>query len=117
MAPICPRITSYNVCYTKLLRPAIELINQLQSDPNTNWKIYYIGRKYTSPIEKIPAIEYELIPKMGIDYKIIDCGKLDRRYWPNTIAGLPKTFKGILQSIYYVIKIKPQIVVSFGGFV
>ncbi len=98
------------------IAPAIELITQLQQDPSTDWQIHYLGRKYTSPIQNTPAIEAEIIPKMGVTYHLIDCGKLDRRYLPNTIMGLPKTIKGIFQALYYIFKIKPSVVVSFGGY-
>lgn len=58
-----------------------------------------------------------MIPSLGVDYFSIPCGKFDRRYLPNTIAGIPKTIIGIIQSFSLVKKIKPDIVVSFGGYV
>lgn len=58
-----------------------------------------------------------MIPSLGVDYFSIPCGKFDRRYLPNTIVGIPKTISGIFQSFILVKKIKPDIVVSFGGYV
>jgi UDP-N-acetylglucosamine--N-acetylmuramyl-(pentapeptide) pyrophosphoryl-undecaprenol N-acetylglucosamine transferase len=58
-----------------------------------------------------------MIPPTGVHFYPISCGKLDRRYFPNTLAGIPKTIKGFIQSFKIINQIKPDIVVSFGGYV
>ena len=99
------------------LTPAIELIRQLQADDQTNWQISYIGRQSNSNDLKDIAIESKIIPKLGVNYYTIPCGKLDRRYLPNTIIGIPKTFSGFFKSFFLIKKIKPDITISFGGYV
>jgi UDP-N-acetylglucosamine--N-acetylmuramyl-(pentapeptide) pyrophosphoryl-undecaprenol N-acetylglucosamine transferase len=99
------------------LTPALELIRQLQSDPKTNWQINYLGRHSNSNNINDTSIESKVIPNLGIKFYPIYCGKFDRRYWPNTLAGIPKTIYGFFQSYRLIKKIKPQIVVSFGGYV
>lgn len=99
------------------LTPALELIRQLQQDSSTNWQIHYIGRQSNSNNQKDISIESKIIPKLKVKFYSIKCGKLDRRYMPNTIAGIPKTFFGLIQSLKIIKKIKPNIVVSFGGYV
>ncbi|MDD4937844.1 MAG: UDP-N-acetylglucosamine--N-acetylmuramyl-(pentapeptide) pyrophosphoryl-undecaprenol N-acetylglucosamine transferase [Candidatus Shapirobacteria bacterium] len=99
------------------LTPALELIRQLKSDSLTNWSIFYIGRKFNSSDSQKTSIESTIIPKLGIKYFSISCGKFDRRYLPNTIKGIPKTIKGFWQAKKIIKKIKPDIVVSFGGYV
>ncbi len=47
----------------------------------------------------------------------LNCGKLDRKYWLNTLQGLPQTFGAILSALKIIRQIKPNIVVSFGGYV
>lgn len=54
---------------------------------------------------------------MGIKFYSINCGKLDRRWLPNTIKGLPQTTKSLFESLKLIKKIKPDIIVSFGGYV
>jgi len=93
------------------------LINQLKKDSKTEWKIYYIGRQYNSSVDITPSIESQIIPKLGVNFNSIVCGKLDRRWLPNTIRGLPQTLKGIFQAYKAVSKIRPDVVVSFGGYV
>ncbi|HPT65971.1 MAG TPA: UDP-N-acetylglucosamine--N-acetylmuramyl-(pentapeptide) pyrophosphoryl-undecaprenol N-acetylglucosamine transferase [Candidatus Woesebacteria bacterium] len=99
------------------LTPALELIRQLKSDPEIDWQINYIGRKNNSSVDNTPSIESNIIPKMGINFYSINCGKLDRRWIPNTIRGLPQTFKSVFQSFKLIKKIKPDVIISFGGYV
>ncbi|MEI8067836.1 MAG: glycosyltransferase [Candidatus Shapirobacteria bacterium] len=99
------------------LTPAVELISQLKKDSKTKWQIYYIGRQYNSSVDTTPSIESEIIPKLGVNFSSIVCGKLDRRWLPNTIQGIPQTIKGVIQAYNQVSKIKPDIVASFGGYV
>lgn len=54
---------------------------------------------------------------MGIDFHPIPCGKFDRKYLPNTLIGIPKTIRGFIKSLILINKIKPDIIVSFGGYV
>ena len=99
------------------MTPALELIRQLKNDRKINWQINYIGRKNNSSVDTTPSIESKIIPKIGINFYSINCGKLDRRWLPNTIKGLPQTTKSLFESFKLIKKIKPDIVVSFGGYV
>ncbi|MFA7676386.1 MAG: glycosyltransferase, partial [Candidatus Shapirobacteria bacterium] len=99
------------------LTPALELIRQLKNDPKTNWQINYIGRKNNSSVDKTSSIESKIIPQIGINFYSINCGKLDRRWIPNTIKGLPQTANSIFEALFLIKKIKPNIIVSFGGYV
>ena len=93
--------------------PAVELIKQLQSDPKTTWKIEYIGHIYPAENHILSTI----IPKLKVNFRQIDGGKLDRRWLPNTICGIPKTIKAIFTSLKLIKEIKPDIIVSFGGYI
>ncbi len=99
------------------LTPALELIRQLQTDSKNNWKIFYIGRLSNSNDPKLFSIESKVIPTLGVDFYPIPCGKFDRRFLPNSILGLPKTISGLYQSFNLVKRLKPNIIVSFGGYV
>lgn len=99
------------------LTPAIELIRQLKIDTKVNWSIFYIGRKFNSSVSQKNSIESTIIPKLGIKYFSIPCGKFDRKYFPNTIQGIPKIIQGFFESKKIIKKIKPDIIISFGGYV
>jgi UDP-N-acetylglucosamine--N-acetylmuramyl-(pentapeptide) pyrophosphoryl-undecaprenol N-acetylglucosamine transferase len=89
----------------------------LKTDSKFIWKIYYIGRQYNSSVDESPSIESQIIPKLGVNFYPIACGKLDRRWLPNTLKGIPQTLKGFFSAFNLVSKIKPDIVISFGGYV
>lgn len=99
------------------LTPALELIRQLKNDTKTKWQITYVGRKFNSSTSTKESIESKIIPKMGVKFYSIPCGKLDRKYLPNTIVGIPKTIKGFFQAKKIIKTIKPDLVISFGGYV
>lgn len=99
------------------MTPALELIRQLKADKKNDWQINYIGRKNNSSVDNTPSIESKIIPKIGIKFYSINCGKLDRRWLPNTIKGLPQTTTSLFESLKLIKKIKPDIIVSFGGYV
>lgn len=99
------------------LTPALELIRQLKEDKEFNWNIFYIGRKFNSSEGNEKPIESVIIPKLGITYFEINCGKFDRKYFPNTVKGISKTIKGFFEAKKIIKKIDPNIIISFGGYV
>ena len=99
------------------LTPAIEFINQLKADQSLSWEISYIGRRYNSSNTGDTSIESKIIPNLKIKFYGILCGKFDRRWLPNTLRGIPQIYFGFKQSLILLKKIKPHLVVSFGGYV
>lgn len=97
--------------------PALELITQLKNDPDFAWEIFYIGRRYNSSTSLAPSIESKVIPASGAKFYGILCGKFDRRWLPNTLRGLPHLLSGFINAYRLLKKIKPSVVVSFGGYV
>lgn len=99
------------------LTPALELIRQLQNDKEIDWDIYYLGRKHNSSVSREISIEAKVIPRLGIKFFGIHSGKFDRRWLPNTLSGLPQIINGFKESLKIIKKIKPHLIVSFGGYV
>ena len=93
--------------------PAIELINLLRLDQHTNWQISYIGHQYPTETHII----HTLIPKLKIPFYNLECGKFDRRNFLKTLFNLPKIFLAIFKSLSLINQIKPDLVISFGGYV
>ena len=86
--------------------PNMALLDELR---NRNFEVHYIGR--TEGIEK------DLIVPLGITYHGINSGKLRRYFdWKN-FSDIFRIFQGWIQSIIILIKIKPSILFSKGGFV
>lgn len=98
------------------LTPALEFIRQLKTDKN-KWDISFIGRTKNSSISQDPSIESIEIPKTNVKFFGIKCGKFDRRFLPNTLRGLPEIVSGFIKSLQIINTIKPDLIVSFGGYV
>ncbi len=99
------------------ITPAVELIHQLKEDQDYNWQTHYIGRRYNSSTSTDPSIESKIIPKLGVKFYGILCGKFDRRWLPNTLKGIPQILSGFIDAYKILSQLKPFAVVSFGGYV
>ncbi len=86
--------------------PALAVIEVLKEH---NCDICYIGSK--------KGIEVELVPALGIKFKTILAGKL-RRYWSfKNLIDPFKTFIGFWQALFIILRFKPQVIFSKGGYV
>lgn len=86
--------------------PNLGLIAKLRQE---GWQIDYIGSKN--------SIEQKLITKEQINFHSIASGKLRRYFsWQNFIDPFKIIF-GFLQAFWLLLKIKPNIIFSKGGFV
>jgi len=96
--------------------PAQAVIAELKkSQPEVS--IIYIGRKYTREGDKSLSAESQIIPELGVKFIPITTGRLQRRFTRYTISSLLKIPVGLIQSMIILIKEKPDVVVSFGGYV
>jgi len=86
--------------------PALAVIDELK---NRDCEICYIGSK--------KGIEAELIPASGTKFKSIMAGKL-RRYWSwQNLIDPFKTFWGFWQALFIILRFKPKVIFSKGGYV
>lgn len=82
------------------------------------WQLYWIGAK--SAFERqpqVPTFESQILPRMGIPFWDITTGKLQRGRFFETLFSLSKLPVGFLQSLLILVKIRPHLVLSFGGYV
>ncbi|TCD45987.1 UDP-N-acetylglucosamine--N-acetylmuramyl-(pentapeptide) pyrophosphoryl-undecaprenol N-acetylglucosamine transferase [Streptococcus sp. X16XC17] len=75
------------------------------------WEVHYIGDKN--------GVEYEQIIKLGlnVNFHSIATGKLRRYFSWQNLLDVFKVAWGVLQSLFIVLKIRPQALFSKGGFV
>ena len=98
------------------LTPAKALIEEIKKSKNGT-KIYFFGRKYSTEGSKNYSAEYKLTEDENITFTPITSGRFQRKFTKYTIISLFKVPVGLMQSFYHLLKIKPQVVVSFGGYV
>lgn len=99
------------------LTPALAVIEELQKGFGKDLQILFIGRKY--PLEGDPAIswEYQVITQRGIPFVSLTAGRLQRKFTRYTIPSLLKAPLGFLQALGWLIKFKPDAILSFGGYI
>ena len=96
------------------LTPALAVIEELQKQGG--WEIYFFGRKYAAEGDKIPSLEMEIIPRMGIKFILISAGRLQRRFTRYTIPAALRLPLGFFQALYHLIRLRPNVILSFGGY-
>lgn len=76
--------------------------------------IFWFGHKQTMIGDKNPSSEYLEVTKEKIPFFNIKAGKLQRNF--KFVENLIRIPVGFFQSFYYLNKIKPDIIVTFGGY-
>jgi UDP-N-acetylglucosamine--N-acetylmuramyl-(pentapeptide) pyrophosphoryl-undecaprenol N-acetylglucosamine transferase len=94
---------------------AMSVIEELKNRKR-NYLFYWIGAKYAIEGGKSLTYEYQTFPKVGVNFISIISGRLQTRFTRYTIPSLIKIPFSFFHAFFILIKIKPQIIVSFGGF-
>lgn len=95
------------------LTPALALIEILQKK---NWDIHYFGRTYAMQHDTKPSLESQLIPSKKIHFYSLNTGRFRRHIDLENIIDTSKIIIGILHALILLKKIKPKIIISFGGY-
>lgn len=96
------------------LTPALAVIEELK---RRHWEIVYIGRKYALEGDLTLAQEWLQVKKLGYKFLPITTGRWQRKFTRYSISSLLKIPWGIVQSLNFLITEKPQVILSFGGYV
>lgn len=94
------------------LSPALAVIDALPKDTN----VLFIGRKYVFEGDKAFSLEYKTIVDQKIPFAEISTGRLQRKFTRHTISSLLKIPYGFIQSFFILQKFKPDVALSFGGY-
>ena len=94
---------------------AVATVQEIKSE-GLNWELYWIGVKNAIEGRKVVTLESEVLPRLGVKFLPLITGRLQRRFTVWTIPSILKIPVGMLQAFYYLVKIRPSAVLSFGGF-
>lgn len=97
------------------LTPALAIIEQIKIN-KPDWEIFFIGREYAFDKEKIIAYEKEQVEKLGVTFLPIVTGRM-RSGLIDKISSLYKIISGLTKVREYLVKYKPSLIISFGGYV
>ncbi len=79
-------------------------------------QIYWVGPKRAMEGKKAPSLESTIFPKVGVEFKPIITGRLQRKFSIWTIPSLLRIPFGFIHALILLIKIKPRVILSFGGY-
>ncbi len=94
---------------------ALATVQKIQ-DLKLDWEIHWIGVRHSMEGSRAKTLEFKLFPGMGVTCHTIKTGRLQRKFTSRTIPSLFKLPFGTFQSFYLLAKIRPEIVLSYGGF-
>lgn len=96
------------------LTPALAVCEELVRQ---DWQIIFFGRKQATESDATSSVESRIIPRMGLKFVPLTTGRLQRRLTKHTISSLLKIPIGFCQSFWYLLKFRPSVILSFGGYV
>lgn len=88
--------------------PALATIEELKK--NYNSEVVYVGRSSTLEGDDTPSVESQILPKLGVKFIPLHAGRFQ-------IISFFKIPIGFAQAVYILLTEKPDIVLSFGGYV
>lgn len=95
--------------------PAVATLEKLKKYPDT--QIVYAGRKTTQEGDSAPSVESLILPSLGVKFIPVIAGRLQRSFTVYTIPSLLKIPIAFIQSLYIILSEKPDVILSFGGYV
>ena len=97
--------------------PGLAVIQKLKDlYKKENLLIYWIGSKKAVEGSSASTLEYRIFPSMGVNFVGLTAGKIQTKLTKHTIPSLLKIPIGFIQSFFSLLKIKPKVIISFGGY-
>jgi UDP-N-acetylglucosamine--N-acetylmuramyl-(pentapeptide) pyrophosphoryl-undecaprenol N-acetylglucosamine transferase len=94
---------------------AYAVIQETQ-DRHKNWEIYWIGPKSVVEGKRVKSFD-DTFAEYDIRFRTIHAGKLQRKFTVWTIPSILKIPLGFVHAFFHILSIRPDLVLSFGGFV
>lgn len=98
--------------------PALAVVEELRTRGLANF--VWVGHKYAQTGSEAVSAEYKKVSELGIRFIALKAGKIWRKWTLGTlfkgIYNLVLIPLGILQSLWIIIRERPQLVISFGGY-
>ena len=93
--------------------PALAVMESLPKD----WKVILIGRKNTFEGDRGLSLEYQIAKNRNLPFEPLTTGRLQRRFTRHSLLSFIKIPYGFFQALLILKKHKPDLVLSFGGYV
>lgn len=91
---------------------AIPIIEELY-ERNPNLKVYWFGHRYTIAGSKSDSLEYQEVRPLVEKFFVLHAGKFYKTFNPLRLLKIPV---GFIQAFLLLVRLKPDLVLSFGGY-
>ena len=95
--------------------PALATVDYIKK--HKDWEISWAGTSRAIEGKEVKTLESKIFSKLDVNYFEIESGRLQKRFTKHTILSLLKIPRGFWDSYKLLTKIKPDIVLSYGGFI
>lgn len=96
------------------LSPALALIGLLQKEKDLD--LIFFGRKFATEGSVNTSSEFKEVNSLNLKFVNITAGRFSRKLTFLALKSLLKIPLGFVQSFYYLLLIRPKLIVSFGGY-
>ncbi|HKB88235.1 MAG TPA: UDP-N-acetylglucosamine--N-acetylmuramyl-(pentapeptide) pyrophosphoryl-undecaprenol N-acetylglucosamine transferase [Patescibacteria group bacterium] len=95
----------------------IAVVEEIRKTKNLkNAFIYWLGSSRAMEGSKVGTLESMVFPNMGVKFISINAGKIQTKFTRHTIPSILKIPLGFMEAFRSLLEIKPNIVLSFGGY-
>lgn len=92
---------------------ALSVIERMPKD----WEILLVGRKNAFEGDRALSFEYQTAKRLNLPFQTITAARLQRKFTKHTFSSFLKIPVGFSQAYTIIQKFKPDVVLSFGGYV
>lgn len=83
-----------------------------------DFKVFYVGRKHALEGDQAISLEFqEMSGRTDVTFLEITAGRVPRKLTSKSVSSLLKIPVGLFQSLNWILKYRPDAIMSFGGYV
>ena len=98
------------------ISPAVSVVQELQKRGITH--IHVVGRKYAfDEARNAESLEYQTVTGMGLPFTHLSAPRLNMNNPASFVSYLFKLIPSIVHAVYILARVKPDVVITFGGYV
>lgn len=94
---------------------ALSVLEEIRAQ-NLPWKVHFIGTRRAVEGKKVLTLESQILTRENVSFHPIIAGRIQRRFTIWTIPSLIKIPLSFFHALYLLLKIRPKVILSFGGF-
>ncbi|MGI8419482.1 MAG: UDP-N-acetylglucosamine--N-acetylmuramyl-(pentapeptide) pyrophosphoryl-undecaprenol N-acetylglucosamine transferase [Candidatus Levyibacteriota bacterium] len=93
--------------------PALAVIKEMPKD----WDVLLVGRKHAFEGDQALSLEYQTAQRLHLAFEALTTGRLQRKFSGRSLLSILKIPAGFAQANMILLRYKPDVVLSFGGYV